>query len=104
MQEGAELVEERYFYHARALACLLCGTQRSNVPSGASRGVRRGHHILGAVQMDFGEIRLDKLIVFSTMTGDSATIDPGNRRIGIVAFQRWSKNKNRLSIRKVSVR
>ena len=60
--------------------------------------------LTGAVQMDFGEIRLDKLILFFTMTGDIATKDTGNRRIGIVAFQRWSKNTNRLSIRKVAAR
>ena len=58
----------------------------------------------GGAYMDLDEIQLDKLVPFSTMTGDSATIDPGNQRIGIVAFQRMSKNKNRLSIRKVSVR
>ena len=36
--------------------------------------------------------------------GDFGTKDPGNERIGIVTFQRMSKNKNRVSIRKVAVR
>ena len=42
--------------------------------------------------MDLGEIQLDKLVPFFTMTGDSATKDPGNRRIGSRAFQRMPKN------------
>ena len=42
--------------------------------------------------MDLGEIQLDKLVPFSTMTGDSATKEPGNRRIRSRAFQRMPKN------------
>ena len=58
----------------------------------------------GVVQAHFGENRLHGTSVSGRIMGDFGAKDPGNERIGIVAFQRMSKNKNRLSIRKVSVR
>ena len=63
---------------------------------GFIRGVSEGGLLVspqgGVLHAHFGEIRLDKVAFFSTMTGDFAIIDPGNQRIGIIAFQRWSKN------------
>ena len=56
------------------------------------------------VQAHFGENRLHGISVSDRIMGGFGTKDPGNERIGIVAFQRISKNKNRLSIRKVAVR
>ena len=60
--------------------------------------------MLGVVQAHFGENRLHCTSVSGRLMGDFETKDPGNERIGIVAFQRMSKNKNRLSIRKVAAR
>ena len=56
------------------------------------------------VQAHFGENRLHGTSVSGRITSDFETKDPGNERIGIVGFQRISKNKNRLSILEVSAR
>ena len=58
----------------------------------------------GVVQAHFGENQFHGISVSDRIMDSFGTKDPGNERIGIVAFQRISKNKNRLSIRKVSVR
>ena len=58
----------------------------------------------GVVQAHSGENRLYGISVSGRIMGGFGTKAPGNERIGIVAFQRMSKNKNRLSIRKVAVR
>ena len=58
----------------------------------------------GVVQAHFGENQLHGTSVSGRIMDGFGTKDPGNERIGIVGFQRMSKNKNRLSIRKVSVR
>ena len=58
----------------------------------------------GVVQAHFGENRSHGTSVSGRIMGDFETNDSGNERIGIVGFQRMSKNKNRLSIRKVAAR
>ena len=50
----------------------------------------------GVVQAHFGENRLHGISVSGRIMGGFGAKDPGNERIGIVAFQRMSKNKNRL--------
>ena len=56
------------------------------------------------MQAHFVENRLHCTSVSGRLMGEFETKDTGNERIGIVAFQRMSKNKNRLSILEVATR
>ena len=58
----------------------------------------------GVVQAYFGENRLHGTSVSGRLTSDFETKDPGNELIGSVDIFCISKNKNRLSIRKVAAR